>query len=215
LNVSARRLVRRYSRWELRADGAIHIVGVLAGLAGAIAILLVASHGGAVGIAVAGIYSIGLLAMLGCSAAYNCARESRYAPLLRGLDQSAIFLMIAGTYTPFTLLRLGGVWGFVLTGLVWSVAVGGIVLRAAAPKTFERVSLALYLSLGWVGLVAAAPLAEALEAPTLILLAVGGVLYTVGVIFHVWERLPFQNAIWHAFVFAAACVHYAAVAVSL
>jgi hemolysin III len=119
--------------------------------------------------------------------------------------------MIAGTYTPFTVLALDGGWSVVLTTLIWSVAVAGIVLKLWQPRRFHQLSVAPYLLLGWVGFSAFFPLLQALGPTTFTLIAVGGVLYTVGVLFHVWERLPFQNAIWHGFVLAAAAVHYAAV----
>jgi hemolysin III len=153
--------------------------------------------------------------MLGCSAAYNLCQWSRLRIILRNLDQAAIFLMIAGTYTPFTVLHLEGPWRVSLTTTVWLVAVAGILFRLLLGRLFERVSVGLYLALGWLGLVAIAPLAGSLTPATLILLAVGGVLYSVGVIFHVWQRLPFQTAIWHAFVVAAAATHFAAIAVAV
>jgi hemolysin III len=113
------------------------------------------------------------------------------------------------------MLCLDGAWGWSLSSIVWAVAAIGIVLRIVHAGLFERLSVALYLALGWVGIVAVVPLLDTLGVLLLVLLAVGGVLYSVGVVFHLWERLPFQNAIWHAFVLAAAGVHYAAVAVSL
>ena len=122
--------------------------------------------------------------------------------------------MIAGTYTPFTLLALQGAWSWSFTCLVWSVALLGILLRLLHGRLFDRLSLGLYLVLGWIALAAIAPLVDALNTPTLILLAIGGALYTIGVIFHLWERLPFQNVIWHTFVVAAAAVHFAAVTVA-
>jgi hemolysin III len=209
-------LARNYSAWELRLDGALHAVGIAAGGAGAVILLFVAARqGGGLDVLAAGVYSTGLIAMLGCSAAYNRWRSGRYAGLLQGLDHSAIFLMIAGTYTPFTLARLGGIWGCGLTVLVWSVAVFGILLRILRPRLFERMAVAVYLALGWLALVALQPLSRALDVSTLLLLGTGGLVYTAGVGFHLWTRLPFQNVIWHAFVFAAAGIHYAAVAASI
>jgi hemolysin III len=216
MNFSPGHLARRYSLWELRLDGALHAVGIAAGAVGAVTLLfLAARHGGGLDVLAAGIYSAGLIAMLACSAAYNRWRSGRYAGILQGLDHSAIFLMIAGTYTPFTLAKLGGGWGYGLTILVWSVAAFGILLRILRPRVFERMALAVYLALGWIGLVALQPLMRALDLSTLLLLGAGGLLYTAGVAFHLWTRLPFQNVIWHAFVFAAAGIHFAAVAASI
>ena len=210
------RPARQLGRWELRLDGAIHAVAIVGGIVGAVVLLVMAaSRGDFRDVAAVAIYSSGLIAMFCCSAAYNAGRWRRCANLLQGLDHSAIFIMIAGTYTPFTLLRLEGAWSVGLTALVWSVAGFGILLRLLRPRLFDRLSIGLYLALGWIAVVALAPLSQAVSTPILILLAIGGVLYTIGIVFHLWERLPFQNAIWHAFVLAAAGIHYAAVAASI
>jgi len=207
---------RRFHRWEIGVDGAIHAVAIVAGLVGAVALFMIASRNGrAQDVAAVGIYSLGLLAMLGCSCAYNLGRFSRHAAWLKHLDHSAIFLMIAGTYTPFALIDLEGAWKWSLIGTVWTIAVAGVGLRLLHGRLFERISVGLYLALGWLGLVALPPLIHALDSPALVLLAVGGGLYTMGLIFHLWERLPFQNAIWHTFVVAAAATHFAAVVVSV
>jgi hemolysin III len=204
--------LRALTRGELVADGMIHVIGITAGLAGAgILVIAAATRGSPLELAALATYAGGLLAMLGCSAAYQILRSSRRRELLRCFDHSAIFLMIAGTYTPFTLLRLRPSWDFVLTGVIWSVAAAGITLRLLCPRLFDRISIAFYLALGWAGLAAVAPLVPFLQTSTLVLLGIGGLLYTAGVAFHLWERLPFQNAIWHAFVLVAAGVHYAAV----
>jgi hemolysin III len=204
--------LRALSRGELVADGVIHVIGITAGLIGAaILVIAAATRGSPLELAALLTYSGGLLAMLGCSAAYQLLRSSRRRELLRCFDHSAIFLMIAGTYTPFTLLRIRPFWDVVLTAAVWSIAVAGIALRLARPRVFDRVSLGFYLALGWAGLAAIAPFVPMVHLSTLVLLGAGGLLYTAGVAFHMWERLPFQNAIWHTFVLMAAAVHYAAV----
>jgi hemolysin III len=213
---SAEAVRRQLTRWEIGLDGAIHACAIVAGIVGAVVLLALASgRGGAADVAVVAVYSGGLIAMFGCSAAYNLARFTRHGTWLRNLDQAAIFLMIAGTYTPFTVLHLNGAWSVSLTSVIWSCAGLGILVRLVHGRLFERLSVGLYLVLGWMALVALAPLIDALDPATLILLATGGALYTVGVIFHLWERLPFQTAIWHLFVVAAAAVHYAAVVVSM
>lgn len=200
----------RPSRAELIADDAVHVIGLVSGCAAALAlIVIVALRGDAREIAAIAVYAGGLMAMLSCSAAYNMARRCRFRHLLRRFDHAAIFAMIAGTYTPFT-LRLDPSWATGLMATVWSIAGLGIAGKLVSLRWLERLSIPLYLALGWTVLVAIEPFRTALGTETLTLLAVGGVLYTVGVIFHVWERLPFQNAVWHAFVLAAAGVHYAA-----
>ena len=196
---------------EQAADRVIHAVGICLGVIGAIALVWVTAIGGQPGdLAPVLIYVAGLLAMLGCSAAYNVFHTSGRREWLRRLDHAAIFAMIAGTYTPFT-ARLGSGWSSGLTAVIWPVAAAGIALKLWQPRRIETISIVLYLALGWIGLAAAGPFMAALDARTLGLLALGGIVYTAGVIFHLWRQLPYQNAIWHGFVLVAAGIHYLAV----
>src|SRR6185295_18341615 len=119
--------------------------------------------------------------------------------------------MIAGTYTPFLMNRVGGDWGFGLLYGVWTVAIVGATLKLVFPRRWESLTIALYLGLGWSILVAINPLMQSISVNSLILIVVGGVMYSVGVVFHLWDRLPYQNAIWHWLVLAAAVCHYIAV----
>jgi hemolysin III len=210
--ISTQAATREPSRRELAADLTVHVVGMVAAAVGVttLLVLLVAS-GGAVELVAASIYGAGLIAMLGFSGAYNLARKSRYRDLLCRLDRSVIFLMIAGTYTPFTILGLSGAWEAGLLAFVWTVAVVGIVTTFVLPRRFGGLSVAVYLALGWACVAAAGPFIEAFDLSTLVLLAVGGVLYSVGTIFLVWRSLPYQHAIWHGFVVVAAAAHYGAV----
>ena len=193
------------------ADRVVHVVGIGLGTAAAIALVVVTAIDGEAGDLVPIlIYAIGLVAMLGCSAAYNVFNASVRREWLRRFDHAAIFAMIAGTYTPFT-TRLAGDWASGLTAAIWAVAATGIVLKLSRPRHIEAISIVLYLALGWIGLVAVGPFRSALDARTLALLTLGGVIYTAGVVFHLWRRLPYQNAIWHGFVLVAASVHYVAV----
>jgi hemolysin III len=193
------------------ADRVVHVVGIGLGTAAAIALVVVTAIDGEAGDLVPIlIYAIGLVAMLGCSAAYNVFNASVRREWLRRFDHAAIFAMIAGTYTPFT-TRLAGDWASGLTVAIWAVAATGIVLKLLRPRHIEAISIVLYLALGWIGLVAMGPFRSALDARTLALLTLGGVIYTAGVVFHLWRRLPYQNAIWHGFVLVAASVHYVAV----
>jgi hemolysin III len=157
------------------------------------------------------VYSVCLLAMLGCSAAYNLASNAPRRRLLRRFDHAAIFLMIAGTYTPFTTCRLHGVWAIGMTAAVWIGAVTGAVTKLICPNCIERASIVAYLALGWMILVGIRPLLSYLDARTALLIGVGGVLYSFGAGFHLWRALPFHNAIWHSFVLVAAGCHYAAI----
>ena len=196
---------------EQAADRAIHALGIGLGTIAAIALVWMAAIEGQPGdLASILIYAAGLMAMLGCSAAYNVFHTSGRREWLRRLDHAAIFAMIAGTYTPFT-TRLASGWSSGLTAVIWTVAAAGIALKLWQPRRIEAISIVLYLALGWIGLAAAGPFAATLEARTLVLLALGGLVYTVGVVFHLWRRLPYQNAIWHGFVLVAAGIHYFAV----
>ncbi len=205
-------VTREPSRRELLADCIIHILGIAAGsIGGATLVALIARRGDWLELGALFIYACGMIAMFGCSAAYNLARNSRWRGLLRRCDHAAIFIMIAGTYTPFTLLRLDGAWNWGLTGAVWSIAITGMLVKLCRRCDLRYASVAPYLLLGWIGVVAIDPLFRSLNWDTLGLIVLGGALYTIGVLFHMCERLPFQNAIWHGFVLAAAAAHYAAV----
>ena len=157
------------------------------------------------------VYSVCLVAMLGCSAAYNLASNTSRREFLRRLDHAAIFLMIAGTYTPFTTCRLHGVWAIGMTTAVWTGAATGAVMKLICPNRVEQVSTVAYMALGWIILVGMRPLLSAVDVQTVVLIGVGGVLYSVGTGFYLWRALPFHNAIWHSFVLIAASCHYAAV----
>ncbi len=201
-----------YNRAELIADGVIHVIGVALGVAGAAVLLAIAFNAArSVDAGSVVIYVVGLLAMLGASAAYNLWPVSPRKWLLRRFDHSAIYLLIAATYTPFLLQMKRGLVPASLLFVVWLTAAIGIALKLRWPGRFDRLSIVLYLMLGWCGILAYAPVAEALPPLTLWLIAIGGALYSIGVIFHVWERLRFHTAIWHGFVLSAAGVHYTAV----
>jgi hemolysin III len=205
-----------YRAGERIADACVHGLGVAAGAAGALVLLITALHAGGprlvVGVLV---YAIGLIGMLACSALYNLAPPSMLKRRLRRFDHAAIFTMIAGSYTPFLLDRIGGALGLGLLALIWFAALAGALLAIAAPAWLRRVQVPAYLLLGWGVLAAGGRLVDALARPALVLLVAGGVIYTLGVVFHLWERLRYHNAIWHAMVLIAAGCHYAAVLVGV
>lgn len=200
-------------RW---LDGAVHVVGVSLALVAAVVLLTRAVlTGQALTISAVSIYSLGMVASFGMSAAYNITWAPRWKERLRPLDHAAIYLMIAGTYTPLALVNLSGWIGNALLAAVWPMALVGLGLKLLYPRRFERLSLVLYLGLGWVGVVAAGALVTALPVESLVLLLIGGVLYSGGVVFHLAKRLRFHNAIWHTFVLAAAVCHYLAVSTAV
>jgi hemolysin III len=207
---------RPYDDAEVGADRIIHTIGVTFGLVGSVLLLAFAARtAGPAGLIATILYAIGLVAMLICSAAYNLALSSPWRAWLRRMDHAAIFLMIAGTYSPFTLGRLDGAWSLWLAAVVWSLALLGAAAKLIMPLRFERMAVIAYLVLGWIVLVAVEPLLASLHPAVIVLLLIGGVLYSAGVVFHLWRSLRFQNAIWHALVLGAAVCHYAAVIVNL
>ncbi len=201
-----------YDRAEIIADSIVHGLGAALGVPGAAVLLVIALQTvRSAEIASVIVYLVGLLAMLGFSAAYNLWPVSPRKWLLRRFDHAAIYLLIAATYTPFIVPMKSGIVPAGLLIVVWSSAVVGIALKLAWPGRFDRVSVALYLILGWSGALVYEPVAAALPRNALWLIVIGGALYSIGVVFHVWRSLRFQNAIWHAFVLAAALSHYTAV----
>ena len=156
------------------------------------------------------LYTACLVTMLGCSVAYHFSSNTPRRELLRKFDHGAIFLMIAGTYTPFT-CRLDGAWAIGMTAAVWLGALIGVGVKLIRPRRLEGVSVVAYLALGWMILLGIRPLMDAVNGWTVALIGIGGVLYSLGVGFHLWRTLPFHNAIWHSFVLAAASCHYTAI----
>ena len=203
---------RTYGHGELVADRCVHCAGLVAGLIGSLVLIVeAAERERALTVVSVVVYGVGLLGMISASALYNSAADSPRKEWFRRLDHAGIFLMIAGTYTPFALVRMGGAWGFGIAAFVWLVAVGGIALKLVSPHRLEGYSTALYLALGWVILVAPGPFFAAVPLPAIILLAVGALLYMTGIVFHLWHRLPYHNAVWHGFVLSAAACHWLAV----
>ncbi len=214
-----RGLSRTYSGAEQWADRIVHWLGIAVAVSASVGLLLLAFRQSDPTLSVSiVVYASGLIVMLACSAIcnYDLSERSRYAELFKRLDHSGILFMIAATYTPFTLIALGGVWGWSLFAFVWTVALGGIVLKLATRGPLRHgISIGIYLVLGWSVLAVLQPLVSAVSVGVLVLLLAGGVLYSSGVIFYLWKRLPFHVPIWHGFVLAAAGCHYAAVLVGV
>ena len=201
-----------YDRAELIADGVVHAVGVCFGLIAAIVlIVLTAVYASPLDVAVVSVYVAGLLAMLVLSATYNLWPVSRAKWVLRRFDHSAIYALIAATYTPFIMELKDSYFAIALLIGVWCVAIVGIVLKLVLPGRFDRVAVGLYLAMGWSGMMLYDAVVKALPAVALGFIVAGGVLYSLGVVFHAWQRLRFQNAIWHCFVLLGAACHYTAI----
>jgi hemolysin III len=201
-----------YDRAELIADGIVHAIGVILGLIAATTLVVLTSvYATWLDILGVSIYVAGLLTMLVLSATYNLWPVSRAKWVLRRFDHSAIYVLIAATYTPFIMALPTSVFSVALLIGVWCVAIVGILLKLGWPGRFGGLSLGLYLALGWSGIMLYDWVVAELPKFALGFVFAGGALYSFGVIFHAWRRLRFQNAIWHGFVLLGAACHYTAV----
>lgn len=199
-----------YDRAEIAADGTVHVVGIVLCVGGAIAMVVTTFWMADIGSAIAAsVYAVTLTATLSMSAVYNMWPVGTRKWRLRKYDHAGIYLLIAGTYTPFA-LQMGPRGTWLLLGM-WSVAALGMFLKIALPGRYDRVALLLYIALGWSGAALFDTMLESLSPAVVWLLIAGGIIYTAGVVFHLWRSLRFQNAIWHGFVLAGAICHYCAV----
>jgi hemolysin III len=197
---------------EELANSVSHGVGLLAAFAATPVLLLSAlRHGGAARIAGAGVFAAAMVLLYLASTLYHALPGNRAKRVFQVLDHAAIFLMIAGTYTPFTLGVLRGAWGWTLFGLVWGLALAGVVLTAAGGVRYPKLTTSLYLGMGWLILVAVKPLWLRMPPEGLFWLLAGGIAYTVGVVFYAAKRLRYGHFVWHLFVIAGTACHFNAV----
>ena len=189
-----------------------HGVGALLAIGGLVVLVTLAALRGDVWHVVScSVYGASMVVLYTASTLYHSITLPRAKSVLQVFDHAAIFLLIAGTYTPFTLVSLRGPWGWSLFGIVWALAVAGIVLEIVFPRRLPALSLALYVAMGWVVVVAVKPLLAVLPTPGLVLLVLGGLAYTAGIGFYAWRRLPYGHAIWHLFVLAGTVLHFFAI----
>ncbi|MHA6692836.1 PAQR family membrane homeostasis protein TrhA [Devosia sp. A449] len=203
---------RPFTRAEKVVDGIVHIFGLIVAIAAgsvllAFAILQTAPEA----VPALVVYVGSLVTVLGVSLAYNLWPVSPIKMVLARFDQAAIFLFIAGSYTPFLAVMGGTTTGMLMTSFVWGASLIGVALKLIVPERFGRLAIVLYLAIGWSGILVFQSLAQTLPATTMWLLLAGGVTYSCGIVFHLWERLKFQNALWHVFVVAGASLHLWAV----
>lgn len=201
-----------YSLGEEIAHSVTHGLGVLASIVGlCVLVAFAALHGGAVEIVASAVFGGTLILLYTASTLYHSIPLPATKSVLRVIDHASIYLLIAGTYTPFTLITLAGPWGWSLFATVWSLAALGVGFKLFTTGRFEKLSLLIYIAMGWCGVVAAQPLLEALAPAGLWLLVGGGLAYTGGVVFYAMESLRYHHAIWHLFVLAGSVLHYFAV----
>jgi hemolysin III len=203
---------RDYSHGELIADGTVHAAAIVAGVIGFSVLFQKVAIRGAIGDGVAmAIYATGFFLLFGFSCPYNMAPPSPVKALLRRFDHASIYLMIGGSCTALFSQARGSLFIVALGAAIWIAALAGASIKLFLPGRFDRFGHRLYLALGWSALVGVKPLVASLPTDTLVLMFMGGIVYSVGVAFYVWESLKFQNAIWHACVTVAAACQFAGV----
>ena len=201
-----------YSRGEELANRFTHGFGALASLAGAIALIMLAvAQSDMSRLVSACVYGGAMVTFYCLSTAYHSVKKPHTRYVFRILDHVSIYLMIAGSYTPFALVTLRGPWGWSLLGAVWGLGTVGAILKIFTTHRLPIIGPLLYIALGWMVVIPFKPLSAALAADGLALLFIGGVAYTVGVLFYLWDRLPYNHAIWHLFVLAGSACHFGAI----
>jgi hemolysin III len=204
--------VRNQHLREELANCLTHAFGFLFGLAGLVVLVVSAAMtGDAWTVVTFSVYGASLVLLYLASTLYHTARHPGLKNFLRVIDHSAIFLLIAGTYTPFTLLNMRGPLGWTIFGIIWALAVIGIFFKSVDINRWPVLSVLLYIAMGWLGIVALKPSLEFIPAGGIALLLAGGITYTVGVAFYALEKLPYNHTIWHLFVLGASVFHFFAV----
>jgi hemolysin III len=198
-----------YSRGEEVANSLTHGAGAVLSVLGMVYLLVRAAHDGDIWHMVSfAIYGVSLFLLYLASTLYHSIPVLKYKNVLKRLDHSAIFLLIAGTYTPFLLNNLRGPWGWSLFGVIWGLTIIGLIIKLGFIDKLEKTSLVLYVAMGWLAVVAVRELVSQVGTTSLVLLLIGGLCYTVGVIFYLWRKLPYNHAIWHLFVLGGSITHY-------
>ncbi|CAH0532269.1 hypothetical protein VST7929_00081 [Vibrio stylophorae] len=202
-----------YSRGEEIANSISHGAGVIFAIVGLVLLLVDAVHSGADTLSITSfaIYGSSMILLYLASTLYHAIPFERAKRALKTFDHCAIYLLIAGTYTPFLLISLRTPLAITLMAVIWCIALIGVVLKVAFVYRFKKLSLAIYLAMGWLSLIAVYQLAQALAWPGMLLLALGGVVYSLGVIFYVCKRIPYNHAIWHGFVLGGTLCHFFAI----
>ncbi|WP_266157365.1 PAQR family membrane homeostasis protein TrhA [Dyella silvatica] len=212
MSAVSRATVPSYAFGDELASSIIHGIGILLSIAGLVWLVALSSMlGDARAVVASAVFGSTLILLYTASTLYHSIPGVAAKKLLRTFDHIAIFLLIAGTYTPFTLIALPGVWGWSLFSAVWLLAVLGSALELGWLKRYRKFAVLLYIAMGWVGMVAFKPLSAHLQTGGMVLLIAGGLTYTLGVPFYLWRRLPYHHAVWHFFVLAGSVLHYLAV----
>ena len=212
MSVTSAALVPRYSVGDELASSLIHGIGIVLSIAGlATLVAFAALRGNALAVVACAVFGSSLVLLYTASTLYHSVSVPAAKPTLRMLDHIAIYVLIAGTYTPFTLIALPGRWGWSLFAAVWALALAGSTLELGLIKRYHKLAVLLYVGMGWIGMVAFEPLSKHLQAGGIALLLAGGLAYTLGVPFYLWRKLPYHHALWHVFVLAGSVLHFLAV----
>ena len=214
LKADAEEMAEHYpNRVEHAADLGVHLVGIFAAVIGGGILFYWALAKGGASIAIAtALYALCMTVMLACSAVYNLTRPSQHRRTLRRLDEAAIFLMIAGSYTPFLVRLYEPPWSVINISMVWVLALAGAAGKMLLPQLSDKFWCVIYVAFGWLSVALIGPFATHMPLNVIVLLAAGGLVYTVGVLFYLSHALPFRRAIWHGFVIVGAGLHFAAIA---
>jgi len=203
---------RSFSLGEEIAHSVTHGVGVVLSIAGLAVLVAFASlHGTARDVVGAAVFGTSLVLLYTASTLYHSIPIARARPILRVIDHSSIYLLIAGTYTPIGLRKLPAVTGWWLLAVLWTAALAGIVLTATLRERFRAASMVLYVGMGWSALLVAGPLARAMGGAGMALIVAGGVAYTIGIAFYALRQMPYHHLVWHLCVIAGSVLHYFAV----
>lgn len=211
-SVSQEVLSKPYNLGEEIANSITHGIGAMLSVAGLTLMLVAAIEQMDVArITSSAIYGSSLILLFLMSTLYHSFQSPQVKHVFKVLDHCAIYLLIAGTYTPVLLVSLDGVWSYSLMAVIWSLAVGGIVFKTLFHDRFPKLSLLLYLAMGWMIVVATTEVIANVDTGGLLLLLIGGLVYSAGVIFYVWDRIPYNHAIWHLFVLGGSICHFFAI----
>ena len=203
------KLTQRYSVVEEIINASTHGFGILLSIVGLAVLVAFASiDGSPMLITSCAIFGASLIFSYSSSTLYHAITNEKVKQIFRQFDHASIYFLIAGTYTPIVLVSLGGVWGWTIFGVIWLTAIVGIVLKFVYPHRFKKLSVTLYLIMGWFVVIAIKQLMENMDSGGLWLMLIGGLFYSVGVIFYLWKSLPYNHAIWHLFVLSGSISHY-------
>ena len=201
-----------YTVGEEIANSVTHGIGAALSVAGlTLLVVLAAIYGDVWRVVSFSIYGSSLVLLYLASTLYHSIQQPKVKRILRILDHSAIYLLIAGTYTPFTLVSMRGLWGWSLFGVVWGLALLGIAFKTVFIGKYEKLATAAYVLMGWMVVIAFKQMLVTVPPGGIVWLVIGGVIYTLGVLFYAWEKLPYNHAIWHLFVLGGSICHFFAI----